>query len=544
MPAGGSTCKNEGQSAMKSRSFAKRASTLGTILGAALFASSCTTQPSIGPNTVTGLPGHLDGGAGQVLRFCEKLHDSGDLRTAAGMCERAHHLDPSRPEPLLELASILGDMGETELSMQAYNKVLQFAPDNGPAHYGLGRIYLDQGQHDLALAEFKSALTVDPMNARLYSAVGISNGLLGDHVEAQRVFRQGLQVAPKDAALRNNLALSLVQAGRYDEGMTILAELTREPGADLATRDNLQMAQGLAAAAEAEAALAEARAKAEAEAMAQAEMEAKAKAEAMAQVESQKAEIAPEKPAIQLSYDSRSWPMDGPGDQGSIPIDPPFAGATAEASQEPAQPITPERLAQSGTPLRAVPKPLPGPLPGPLAGPTPLAGAMSVPGDKKSSVAMTPRREMGPQTARAPETGTSDADAGTSDMRTTPAMTAKPAPTSGPASTSPQMAQPAPTGESYAVQFASYTSEERAWRGWDVLQGAATDLLSGIEPNVERTELGEGKGTVFRLRTRPSGKAGAESLCNALVAQGIECLVVRSGPQMADRSASSDPATL
>ena len=77
-----------------------------------------------------------------------------------------------------------------------------------------------------------------------------------------------------------------------------------------------------------------------------------------------------------------------------------------------------------------------------------------------------------------------------------------------------------------------------------MLQGAATELLNGIEPNVERTELGEGKGTVFRLRTRPSAKASAESLCNALVAQGIECLVVRSGPQMADRSGSKDPATL
>lgn len=540
MPTGCSACKNKGQSAMKSRSFARRAFTLGTVMGAALFASSCTTQPSIGPNTVTGLPGHLDGGTGQVLRFCEKLHDSGDLRTAAAMCERAHQLDPTRPEPLLELASILGDMGETELSMQAYNKVLQFMPDNGPAHYGLGRIYLDQGQHDLALAEFKAALAVDPMNARLYSAVGIGNGLLGDHVEAQRVFRQGLQVAPKDPALRNNLALSLIQAGRYDEGMTILAELTREPGADLATRDNLQMAQGLAAAAEAEAALAEARAKAEAEAMAEAEREAKAKAEAMAKAEMATKDTATEVAALQLTYDSRNWPMDGPGDRGMTPTDPPFVSATAEASQEPEQPITPERLAQSGTPLREVPKPLPGP----LAGPTPLAGAMSVPGGSKSSVAMTPRREMGPQTARVADSGTSDADMGPSDMGTNPAMVGKSVQKHSQASAMPKQAQPAQKDDTYAVQFASYTSEERAWRGWDVLQGAATDLLSGIEPNVQRTELGEGKGTVFRLRTRPSGKASAESLCNALVAQGIECLVVRSGPQMAESNSSSHPATL
>jgi len=516
-------------------------------LGAAFLASGCASQPSIGPNTVTGLPGHLDGGAGQVLRFCETLHDKGDLSTAAAMCERAHRLDPSMPEPLLELASILGEMGETQLSVQAYRKVLQTAPNNGPAHYGLGRILLDQDQPDLALAEFKAALEADPRNPRVYSAVGVANGVLGDHAEAQRAFRKGLEVDPEDPALRNNLALSLVQSGRYEEGMSLLSTLTKEPGTVQASRDNLQMAQGLAAAARAEAMMAE-------EAKARAEREAEAKSEAAAK--DQVAGTA-EKPAILVSYSSSSWPMDGPGDQGVIPIGPTAKTtiANSNANGEPDRRLSPTRLASSGTPLRAAPKPLtePTPLTGNMSSPTtprlepirtpaPQQNAAATPA-QTSAATSTPMKDANRpiiwQTARADSTDTSDADASPLPGRD---------PVGWPMANAPDQAAtqmpPASASVDYAVQFASYTNEERAWRGWDDLQTAAGELLSGVEPRVERADLGAGKGVVFRLRTAPTAKARAQSLCEAMKARGVECLVVKSEPKMAETGQAGHATSL
>ncbi len=198
---------------MISRYSGRRALKKGASLGGFLFLAACSSLPSIGPNTATGLPTHVDGGAGQILRFCEKMHDAGDLTTAAATCERAHRLDPGAPGPLLELASILGEMNEPDLSIAAYRAILKTSPANADAHYGLGRTYLNQGQNDLALAEFQAALNSSPKDPRLYSAVGVASGLLGAHAQAQEVFRDGLFVAPQDTALRNNLGLSLVQSG-------------------------------------------------------------------------------------------------------------------------------------------------------------------------------------------------------------------------------------------------------------------------------------------------------------------------------------------
>ena len=41
------------------------------------------------PPMQAGLPSHYDEGVGQLLRYCSKLRDSGDLAMAAGMCGRA-----------------------------------------------------------------------------------------------------------------------------------------------------------------------------------------------------------------------------------------------------------------------------------------------------------------------------------------------------------------------------------------------------------------------------------------------------------------------
>ena len=93
------------------------------------------------------------------------------------------------------------------------------------------------------------------------------------------------------------------------------------------------------------------------------------------------------------------------------------------------------------------------------------------------------------------------------------------------------------TGE-YAVQFASYTSEQRAWKGWDSLRGEAAGLLNVIKPNVLRADLGEAIGVVYRLRTVSTPKAIAERLCEALRSRGVDCLVVKSDPAVADTGAT------
>ena len=78
---------------------------------------------------------------------------------------------------------------------------------------------------------------------------------------------------------------------------------------------------------------------------------------------------------------------------------------------------------------------------------------------------------------------------------------------------------------SYAVQFASYHSEERAHEGWSELNRQAPELLGGITPSVQRADLGA-RGTFYRLRSTGTTRAQADRLCGALDTRGIDCIVV------------------
>jgi hypothetical protein len=93
-----------------------------------------------------------------------------------------------------------------------------------------------------------------------------------------------------------------------------------------------------------------------------------------------------------------------------------------------------------------------------------------------------------------------------------------------------QSMAPAMSTGNYAVQLASYRSEARAMLGWSELRGNAPDLLDPISPVVQRAELGADIGTVYRLRTTPTAKSDAATLCSELKARGIDCLVIKEAP--------------
>ncbi len=52
--------------------------------------------------------------------------------------------------------------------------------------------------------------------------------------------------------------------------------------------------------------------------------------------------------------------------------------------------------------------------------------------------------------------------------------------------------------------------------GWSELRGNAPDLLDPISPVVQRADLGEDIGTVYRLRTTSTAKEDATALCGEL----------------------------
>jgi len=85
-------------------------------------------------------------------------------------------------------------------------------------------------------------------------------------------------------------------------------------------------------------------------------------------------------------------------------------------------------------------------------------------------------------------------------------------------------AQPAPaaqSGNAYQLQLATSRSEDEAKALWKKV--SQTQSLPGVQPNIERVEIGS-FGTFYALRIGPfPDKAESLKVCNALKRSGIDC---------------------
>lgn len=107
-------------------------------------------------------------------------------------------------------------------------------------------------------------------------------------------------------------------------------------------------------------------------------------------------------------------------------------------------------------------------------------------------------------------------------------VAAAPAATPAPAAQAPQpSASPAPAG-AYVVQIASVRSEQEAQATWRSMQGKYPGLLSNQPFSVKRADLGD-RGVYYRAQVGSfSGRDDAVKLCEALRAQGGDCMVQRN----------------
>lgn len=142
-----------GTYAMKSKRSAHSISKVIAHVGLAVAVSACSTLFSGQSGPQVSVPDFNDPAqrSASLLRYCTKLHQKGDLNLAAGICNRAHEIDPINPAPLMELASVLQDLGMGASAAEAYRAALLLNPQQVDALYGLGKIYINQQRYDLAM---------------------------------------------------------------------------------------------------------------------------------------------------------------------------------------------------------------------------------------------------------------------------------------------------------------------------------------------------------------------------------------------------------
>lgn len=470
---------------MKAINSGKRSAKVGAAFGAILLTAGCAT--SYDPQ-YAGLPENLDGGVGQLLRYCSKFQKSGELVTAAGLCDRAHKLEPQNPVPLMQLADILNGLNQPDQAMAAYRMIIETTPQYTDARYELGKMHIARSEYDLAAAQFQAALRSNPEDPRFYNALGISHGMIGANESAMQAFADGLNVAPKHISLRNNMGLALVMGGNHEDGIRMLEEVAADPAANETSHRNLQLAYGMVTEAETDAQTAEQEVSGVSE-------------ESIARVEPVMAA-----PNSQMAAATSPTPQQNTVIAAPVPLVPerePERAILGTGESETPIEMTVREETTTASPTRG----------SPLRVQTAQANTGDTV-DANVENANRPSADMGEYL---------NADA----QSAAPAQVAS-APKAPEAQTAAvQPMAPATASGGYVVQLASYLSEARAMLGWSELRGNAPDLLDPISPVVQRAELGEDIGTVYRLRTASTAKDDATALCGELKSRGISCLVVK-----------------
>ena len=578
---------------MKSKRSISSVSSFIASVGLAVILSACA---GVNPDQVSEAPSvpNLEDPSQRsvsLLRYCESLHESGDLELAATMCNRAHELNPADPEPLLQLAGIMQSLGMRDSAAEAYRSVLLIDPQRVDALYGLGKIHIDNQRYDMARLQLEEALHLADDDPRIYNALGVIMDQQGDHAVAQDYYHQGLNRSPQSVSLRNNLGLSLVLDGDPQAGLALLREVAAEPTAGPAASRNLAMAHEMAARPTsdsiqtpiAQAPIADVE-------VAEPTFEIEtAAAQTVVTVDTAPPAISPAptashqvvRPSETVTNDLSPAAQTRQAAVTEMPADSvPAEIAPSEVvfpeinrDREIAAPVAPVTEAVAGSDPATEPvRLLDGPVSASIwetrtAGPalaasdihppaTPGRSAASpvasVPHDTRVAAAISaapsvappgdapyPIRKDAPMTiaqaiaqaiarAAAPITGPAPHDGGEDFARS-----AQPSPQGSDLTIETASATEAPPADEWihSVQLSSFPSAEGARQSWREIRETAAEVLDGIDAVILRADLGAEMGVVYRVRTDAMNYRQAADLCARLKEKGLDCFSVKASRQ-------------
>jgi len=145
----------------------------------------------------------------------------GNLRGALGKLLEAVKLDPDNVELNHQIAIVLRNLGQYELSLRYFQRTLTLNPKFSEARNNLGTLYLLMEKWDPAIACFKEAVSDilyrTPQYA--YNNMGYAYYRKGDCDRAIACYKQALSSSPSYTLAHVNLARAYEAKGELEEAV-------------------------------------------------------------------------------------------------------------------------------------------------------------------------------------------------------------------------------------------------------------------------------------------------------------------------------------
>ncbi len=161
----------------------------------------------------------------------------GKTEEAIAAARDAVRIDPARPEPMEQLASIIADAGDgVRLTPIADELVKRFPSREDGRYYQAAAAFLAGRATDVE-SPIRALLTANPNHAKGQNLLGVVCGSLGKHECAQAAFAAALTLNPRDPSVYVNLGYLRLARGDQQAAAGFFAEaLAIDPATEAATR--------------------------------------------------------------------------------------------------------------------------------------------------------------------------------------------------------------------------------------------------------------------------------------------------------------------
>ena len=113
--------------------------------------------------------------------------------------------DRPKATSYFNLGNLYAEVGDAEMALLAYRRVLEINPRHSGALYNLGNLYKEQGRLKEALGFYQKALDVNPRMADAYLNMGVIYGRQGEKALEKSFYQKALEVDPRNGRAYFNL---------------------------------------------------------------------------------------------------------------------------------------------------------------------------------------------------------------------------------------------------------------------------------------------------------------------------------------------------
>lgn len=154
----------------------------------------------------------------QHFDLANAYYDAGELAKAEARYRRAIALNPDYTEALVNLGSLLGDMGRNDDAVEILEQALAADPEDCKARSNLGNVYYSMGRYPDAMYEYQRAIDIDPACYTAHFNIAVAFADAGIFREAVKWWREVVRIAPGTAAAR-----------QAQENIELLRQFTEAP---------------------------------------------------------------------------------------------------------------------------------------------------------------------------------------------------------------------------------------------------------------------------------------------------------------------------